>query len=274
MDNAALVDTLKHHQQALVIVNSRAHALDLYREAIATGLDGALHLTTRQYAVHRRKILEEVRARLKDGRACRLIATSLIEAGVDVDFPRVFRAEAGLDQIAQAAGRCNREGGRDPEMSVVTVFQPAGYAAPSEIKGLIGDFTRIKDKHDDLFMPAAIQDYFEEVFWRVGEEARPRGILEKFSIDATGTNFAYRSVGDAFRMIESGLLPVIVPGDEAARKAIADLDNPAIPSGKLARQLQGYIVQVPPKARALLMDPKYGHVALHAEDIRGDQFAC
>ena len=109
-----------------------------------------LHLTTRQYAVHRRQILEDVRRRLKDGRTCRLIATSLIEAGVDVDFPRVFRAEAGLDQIAQAAGRCNREGGRDPEMSVVTVFEPVGYTVPREIEGLIGDFARIKDKHADL----------------------------------------------------------------------------------------------------------------------------
>ena len=271
MDNAALVDALKHHQQALVIVNSRAHALDLYREAVAAGLGGVLHLTTRQYAVHRRQILEDIRRRLKDGRACRLIATSLIEAGVDVDFPRVFRAEAGLDQIAQAAGRCNREGSRDPETSVVTVFEPAGYTAPREIAGLIGDFARIKGKHADLFGPAAIEDYFEEVFWRVGAGLDGEDILKKFRVDATGTNFAYRSVGDAFRMIESGLLPVIVPGDETARKAMADLDNPAIPSGKLARQLQGYIVQVPPKARALLMANR--HVMIAAEGTRGDQFA-
>jgi CRISPR-associated endonuclease/helicase Cas3 len=271
MDNTALVEALKQSQQALVIVNSRAHALDFYREAVAAGLDGALHLTTRQYAAHRREILEDVRARLKRGQPCRLIATSLIEAGVDVDFPRVFRAEAGLDQIAQAAGRCNREGGRDPETSVVTVFEPVGYTPPREIKGLIGDFARIKGKHDDLFAPAAIQDYFEEVFWRVGDGLDREEILKKFRCDRTGTNFAYRTVGDAFRMIESGLLPVIVPEDEAARKAIADLGNAAIPSGKLARQLQGYIVQVPPKARALLM--ANGHVKLEAEALRGNQFA-
>lgn len=273
MDNAALVDALKQHEQALVIVNSRAHALDLYRDAVAAGLDGVLHLTTRQYAIHRKDILEDVRTRLRDGHTCRLIATSLIEAGVDVDFPRVFRAQAGLDQIAQAAGRCNREGRREPEASIVTVFEPVGYSVPREIEGLIGDFARIKSKHDDLFAPTAIQDYFEEVFWRVGDGLDRERILKKFGIDATGTNFAYRSASDAFRMIESGLLPVIVPGDETARKAITDLDNPAIPSGKLARQLQGYIVQVPPKARALLMNPKYGHVALNAESIRGDQFA-
>ncbi len=277
-DNAALVEALSREQQTLVIVNSRAHALDLYREAVAAGLEGVLHLTTRQYAVHRRQILEDVRSRLRCSRPCRLIATSLIKAGVDVDFPRVFRAEVGLDQIAQAAGRCNREGLRDQNESIVTIFEPVGYTVPREIEGLIGDFQRIKNKHADLFMPAAIQDYFEEVFWRAGPKLDREGILNKFSIDATGTNFAYRTVGEEFRMIESGLLPVIVPRDataakedKTAAKAIADLSNPKIPSGKVARQLQGYIVQLPPKARALLM--ANGHVTLEAEGIRGDQFA-
>ena len=271
MDNAALVDVLRLQDQALVIVNSRAHALDLYREAIAAGLDGVLHLTTRHYAVHRRQILEDVRSRLKHRRPCWLIATSLIEAGVDVDFPRVFRAEAGLDQIAQAAGRCNREGARGSDASLVTVFEPVGYTVPREIEGLIGDFGRMRNKHGDLFAPAAIHDYFEEVFWRVGDGLDREKILKKFRIDAMGTNFSYRSVGEAFRMIESGLLPVIVPGDATAAKAVADLGNSAIPSGNLARQLQGYIVQVPPKVRALLMANR--HVMLEAEGIRSDQFA-
>ena len=272
MDNAALVDALKRQQQALVIVNSRAHALDLYREAVAAGLDGVLHLTTRHYAVHRRQILEDVRGRLKDGRPCRLIATSLIEAGVDVDFPRVFRAEAGLDQIAQAAGRCNREGTRDRDGSVVTVFKPEGYTVPREIAGLIGDFQRIKRQARRSVHAGCHSGLLRgSVLARRRPKLDREGILKKFRIDATGTNFAYRSVGEAFRMIESGLLPVIVPGDEVAARAIADLDNPAIPSGKLARQLQGYIVQVPPKARALLMANR--HVTLEAEGIRGDQFA-
>lgn len=106
MDDDALVAALGEAPQGLVIVNSRAHALELYRAAEAAGLDGLLHLTTRQYAAHRRAILNDVRERLKTGRPCRLIATSLIEAGVDVDFPVAWRAEAGLDQIAH--GRVDR----------------------------------------------------------------------------------------------------------------------------------------------------------------------
>jgi CRISPR-associated endonuclease/helicase Cas3 len=62
--------------------------------------------------LHRREILEDVRTRLKQRRPCRLIVTSLVEAGADVVFPRVFRAAAELDQIAQAAGRCDLEGTR------------------------------------------------------------------------------------------------------------------------------------------------------------------
>lgn len=273
MDNAALVDALAAEPQALVIVNSRAHALDLYRAATDAGLDGVIHLTTRQYAVDRKRILDAVRARLKAGHPCRLVATSLVEAGVDVDFPRVFRAEAGLDQIAQAAGRCNREGRRDAEASLVTVFKPEGYKTPREIEGLIGSFERIKPNHADYFQPAAIADYFAEVFWSKGPRLDAKQILAKLRFDpALGqSDLAYRSVGEAFRMIESGLLPVIVPGDDAARQAVEELGVPDIPSGALARRLQGYVVQVPPKARGLLLAA--GHVVLKAEKLRGDAFA-
>ena len=105
MDDEALVAALATAPQALVIVNSRAHALELFRLAQAADLDGLVHMTTRQCAAHRREILKDVRTRLKPeqeggGQPCRLIATSLIEAGVDVDFPVAWRAEAGLDQIA------------------------------------------------------------------------------------------------------------------------------------------------------------------------------
>ena len=273
MDNGTLVAALAARPQALTIVNSRAHALDLFNEARDAGLEGVIHLTTRQYAVHRRRILADVRQRLKDGRPCRLIATSLVEAGVDLDFPGAFRAEAGLDQIAQAAGRVNREGVRDPDSSIVTVFKPVGYGVPREIEGLIGDFNRIRDKHGDLFSLAAINDYFGEVFWRVGEGLDRENILKKLVFDAGlgTTDFAYRTIGETFRMIESGLLPVIVATEPEAKAALGRLGIEAIPSGALARELQGYVVQVPPKARNLLLAAE--HVQFEQEALRGNQFA-
>ena len=272
MDDAALLDAFAGHNQALVIVNSRRHALELYRQAIEAGLEGIVHLTTRQYAAHRRRILADVRDRLKDGRPCRLIATSLIEAGVDVDFPVAWRAEAGLDQIIQAAGRVNREGGRDRESSIVTVFNPPAHRPPVEIRGLIGDMKRIIDKHADLTSLAAVEDYFGEVYWRMGEGMDGKRILDRFELsNRTGCYFDYRTVGQDFRMIESGLAPVIVALDEGAREAVDQLGVEAIPSGLLARKLQSSVVQVPPKARDALIDS--GQVFFVAAQFRGGQFA-
>jgi CRISPR-associated endonuclease/helicase Cas3 len=190
--NAELTAALAAQPQGLVIVNSRRHALELYLEAKSAGLAGLVHLSTRQHAADRREILAGIRQRLEARAPCRVIATSLIEAGVDVDFPRVWRAEAGLDQIAQAAGRCNREGARDRNASVVTIFTAPDYPPPNEIKGLIGDRARMADKHQDLLSPAAIADYFGEVYWRLGERIDGKAILPKFKLSGANADFDYR----------------------------------------------------------------------------------
>jgi CRISPR-associated endonuclease/helicase Cas3 len=283
-----LVGALSAAPQGLVIVNSRAHALSLCRQAVTNGLDGVVHLTTRQYAAHRREILDNVRARLKDDLPCRLIATSLVEAGVDLDFPRVWRAEAGLDQVAQAAGRCNREGRRPVETSIVTVFKPAEFKPPREIAQLAGDFARMADRHPDLLSPSAIREYFSEVYWRKGTAldvihvrdhdgvARRQSVLDSFKVDQmSGADFAYRTVGENFRLIESGMAPVIIARSGESREkpaldALAELAGPDSHAGRVARMLQPFIVQVPPRARALLL--ANGHVRFVEEKRFGDQF--
>ena len=273
LDNGALVAALRGEAQALVILNSRAHALDLFRAAKAAGLGGLVHLTTRQYAAHRQQMLAEVRTRLRAGEPCRLIATSLVEAGVDLDFPRVWRAQAGLDQIVQAAGRCNREGLRPVEESVVSVFAARDYAPPREIGGLIDDMARMWEEHrDDLQSPDAIEAYFGEVYWRFGSEGLDRKrLLSRLSVTRTGgTDFAFRSIAEDFRMIESAMVPVVIPRGGAA-EAVGRLGVPAISSGRIARELQQYMVLVPPKARQKLLANGKAHFA-HPE-LRGDQFA-
>jgi CRISPR-associated endonuclease/helicase Cas3 len=268
-----LVAALRETEQGLVIVNSRAHALALYRKSVEAGLDGVVHLSTRQYAAHRREILADVRGRLKDGQPCRLIATSLVEAGVDLDFPRVWRAEAGLDQITQAAGRCNREGKRHAVDSIVSVFRSTEHKTPHEIEQLCGDMRRMMKNHDDLLSPAALRDYFGEVYWRKGEALDKHGVLEAWRLSraASGTHIApsfdYRRVGENFRLIESGLAPVIVAIEEPARQTLAALRN-GLPAGVAARRLQPFIVQVPPKARALLLQNRH----IRFVEGFGDQF--
>lgn len=115
-----LVSRLESQQHVLCIVNTRKFAQEVY-EALPS--EGRFHLSTLMCPVHRKQKLDEIRERLKSGKTCRVVSTSLIEAGVDVDFPRVFREMAGLDSILQAAGRCNREGKRSAESSIVTVFE-------------------------------------------------------------------------------------------------------------------------------------------------------
>ncbi len=271
LDDRALVAALAAHEQALVIVNNRRHALALFHAAEAAQLEGAIHLTTRQCAAHRREILDRIRARLKIQAPCRVIATSLVEAGVDIDFPRLWRARAGLDQIVQAAGRCNREGKRPVADSIVTVFTAPDYPPPREIVRLVEDMDRMRP-HDDLLSLEAIENYFEEVYWRMGDRLDARGICKHFSVSIlSGTDFAYRTVAEKFRMIESGMAPIIVPIDDIAHAVVDKLAIEQISSGAIARDLQAYIVQVPPDARTLLL--KNGHVAFANPDLRGDQFA-
>lgn len=272
MTDAALVDALTRTQQGLVIVNSRKHALALYRAAEAAGLEGLVHLTTRQCAADRRGILGKVRRMLEDDVPCRLIATSLIEAGVDIDFPQGWRAEAGLDQIAQAAGRVNREGRRSRAESTLTIFRAPDNAPPPEIKSLSGDMARIMHNHANLLSPAAIEDFFGEVYWRVSPQGLDaKSIFDDFKVGSGEVRFSYRLVAEKFRMIESGMAPVIVPRDDKAREAIKKLAIAQIPSGAIARELQTYIVQVPPKARERLI--ACGHVQFVQQQLRLDQFA-
>ena len=270
MDNAALVSALRSVEQGLVVVNSRVHALDLWNEAI--GLEGIYHLSTRQYAAHRRRMLDVIRQRLKGGLPCRVISTSLIEAGVDVSFPQAWRAEAGLDQIVQVAGRVNRNGEMLPALGQVTVFTPDGYAPPAEIKGLIGDMARMRDMHEDLQAPEAIAAYFNEVYWRVDAGLDAKNIVADFTVDhwKNCTDFNFRTVAEKFRMIESGMVPVIIPRDKAAIDALALLGVAQISSGTIARALQTHIVTVPPKARERMRACGKGEFV--RPDLRADQF--
>jgi CRISPR-associated endonuclease/helicase Cas3 len=200
-----------------------------------------------------------------------LIATSLVEAGVDLDFPRVWRAEAGLDQIAQAAGRCNREGLRPIDDSAVCVFRAAERKPPRELALLAQDMARVMGKYDDLLSPQAMRDYFGEVFWRMGENLDREKILDAYQMSAGRGSFDYRTVAQTFRMIESGLAPIIVARDKKARETLDAMHGGFFSAGVAARKLQSFIVQVPPKARTLLF--ANGHARFVHEKEYGDQFA-
>ncbi len=106
--DAELATLLSKEKQVLCIVSTKPQAQSVFE--LLDDKEAAFHLSTNMYPLHRQRVLQRIRKRLQQGQVCRVVSTSLVEAGVDLDFPVVFRAMAGLDSIAQAAGRCNREG--------------------------------------------------------------------------------------------------------------------------------------------------------------------
>lgn len=272
-----LIAALRDREQGMVIVNSRQHALTLFEKVRAEGLAGALHLSTRQYPAHRRRIITDIRARLREGRPCLLIATSLIEAGVDLDFPAGWRAEAGLDSIIQAAGRVNREGKRPVSESTLTVFTAPDHAPAPEVAHL-AEATRSTARVHDLNEPEAITHWFDTVYWKAmvgtNREGNPllddKGILSMFkATQKSGVDFAYRAAAEQYRMVRDTMVPVIIPTEENA-EAIAALDDRARPSGALARALQPYTVQIPSRAQDELR--ANGRGDFRAPALRADQF--
>jgi len=286
LDDAAVAADMRGREQVLCIVNNRGHARALY-EAIADA-EGAHHLTTLMHAHHRSAVLAEARSRLEAGLPCRLVSTSLIEAGVDVDFPTVLRAETGLDAVAQAAGRCNREGRRAREASGVLVFVPVGWAPPPELKRYADVFRGIAGCHaDDLLGLDAMRAYFLELYWRKGERGLDReALLELLHRNARPEMLPFATLAARFRMIENRMRPVIAPFDvdaagrvgesptamEALRRLERRKPGDEGPSvGQLARVLQRYLVQLPAEGYFALRNT--GAVQLVDETRYGEQFA-
>lgn len=265
-----LLAHLQEKTQVLVIVNNRRHARSLYETMTELELDGATHLTTLMYAKHRSQILEKVREDLLQGKPCRLVSTSLIEAGVDVDFPCVLRAEAGLDSIAQAAGRCNREGNRDRKDSEVLIFQSPDWRAPPELEQLAGNMREVIRNHiGNLFSPGALTSYFNAVYRSKGDELDKKKILATHNNHCRHLSFPFQNIARDFRMIETCLKSVIIERDDDAKKLVNDLAF-AENAGAIARHLQVYLVQIPEHGFKELV--KVGAIKSIKPEKFGDQF--
>ncbi|OWT64056.1 CRISPR-associated helicase/endonuclease Cas3 [Candidimonas nitroreducens] len=270
LDDAQLTGYLRARPQVLCIVNNRRHARAVYQSL--ADLPGARHLSTLMCARHRSAVLSEIRAMLKRGEACRLAATSLVEAGVDISLPTVLRAEAGLDSIAQAAGRCNRNGEWAAENSEVLIFAPAdeGWAPPPELRQFAQAAREILRQHGaDPLSPEAIKAYFQHLYWQKGSKELDAndllGMLQASGIDS----LPMETLATRFRMIDSAQMPVIVPYDKEARDMINKLRH-AEKSGGLARALQPYLIQVPRQGFDALRNA--GAVQPIAFDKWGEQF--
>ncbi|MHB9102107.1 MAG: CRISPR-associated helicase Cas3', partial [Sulfuricella sp.] len=266
-NDAELQGHLKR-EQVLLIVNNRRHARALY-DSIKNE-PGAKLLTTLLCAKHRSKVLDEIRADLLSGKPCRVISTSLIEAGVDVDFPSVLREECGLDSVAQSAGRCNREGLRDTDSSEVLIFQSPEWKMPPELEQLAGSMREVVRNHaGDLLAQDAITSYFQNVYWQNGNELDAKQLLRTHQNYVRSFDFPFQNIARDFRMIESYMLPLIIPYEPEAEELMESLRF-ADHVGGIARKLQPYLVQIPKHAFTALADARA--IAPIATDRLGDQF--
>ncbi len=212
VDADQLAESLASLPQVLCIVNSRRSAQEVYEKLPP---QGSYHLSTLMYPAHRRAVLSEIRERLKDGSPCRVVSTSLIEAGVDVDFPAVFREMAGLDSILQAAGRCNREGKRSSEESRVTIFDGVSVT-PMQLKVNIGAAKAVLREGVDPAAPKTVEDYFREYRALAGRELDKYGVIAAFSDGIQGCALPFRTVAERFRLIDDATKTVFIPLGEGA----------------------------------------------------------
>ncbi len=263
-----LAERLRTNRQILIIVNNRRHARTLY-DLLGSG-EGNYHLTTLMCAKHRKERLEEIRAWLKEGQPCKVIATSLIEAGVDVDFPLVMRAESGLDSIAQAAGRCNREGRHSKEASEVLVFSSPDWNAPPELEHQAASMRSVIRNHQGkLLAPDAIRAYFRDLFWRNQKRLDAKNLLKLHRDHYERFSFPFQTIASEYRIIESTMRPIIISLDSEAESLIERLRYAEF-VGQIARRLQPYLVQVPEEVFLSLKSA--AAIATIAPERFGEQF--
>lgn len=242
----SVAQELAAEDRALAIVHLRKDARELFELVERSAPPGvAVHLSALMCAAHRSQVLGAVKQRLRDRDRVLLVATQLVEAGVDVDFPVVFRALAGLDSLAQAAGRCNREG-RLPHLGELRVFvaesaPPPGVprTAVSVVRGMLRA-AMDEGREIDLAAANAFALYFAQLYGAKDLDAK--------GVQALRSNFDFSSVAQAFRLIEDGWsAPVVVAWGESEER-LRDLDRNG-PSRERLRALQRFTVTVPRRER-------------------------
>lgn len=232
-----IAEMLVRHKRVLCIVNTRRDAREIYRRLPHEGV--TLHLSKNMCPVHISETIAALRVSLKDEDQdiIRIVSTQLIEAGVDIDFPVVYRQEAGLDSILQAAGRCNREGKND--MGTTYVFSlTKEHNLPRGDMQEANSARLSLDKASDWFSPSTMTKYFRQLYCR--KESFDRKDIEHFLYKPKELCFA--TGADKFRLIEDSGVPVIVCWKNSTDLLQQFLQNG--PSYPLMKKLAQYTVNI------------------------------
>ncbi len=255
LDRAALVEHVLGcgGKSALIIVNLTRQAQEIYDALAEAGQGGLFHLSARMCPVHRREVLAEVRRRLEAGEPTLLVATRVVEAGVDVSFPVVYRDACGLDSLAQAAGRCNRHG--EAAMGQVYSFKAADYDMPGSFVDLVDGIGAREDavrEGDDIFSPEVIARYFRHFYHKRGERSRHWDAEGLMALVGHTPDFMpcwdFPEMEKRFRLIPGGQTAVLVPYGEAGQALRERLQGLAraghMPTREDFRAAQQYSVSV------------------------------
>ena len=244
-----LAKELAQYPSVLCIVNRRDDCRKLY-ELIPK--EDTFHLSALMCGAHRSQVISQIKQRLKDKLPTRVISTQLVEAGVDLDFPVVYRAIAGLDSVAQAAGRCNREGLLDKGRVVVFVPPskiPVGYLRQAAEIGR----RLVSDKTNDLLAPEMFERFFKEVYWLQGDNLDKHGILKDLAPD-NEFRFSFYTAAQKFKLIDDKQYAPVIVCYEEGEKFIEQLKRIG-PERWLMRKVQRYVINL----------PKYLHTKLRNE---------
>ena len=261
-----LKERMKTGKQVLCILNSREDSQSLYRELVdelkseevetdeiqieeadeakLDSVEVCFYLSTYMYPIHRRRRLEQIRERLKSGKRCIVIATSLVEAGVDLDFDTVYRELAGVDSIVQAAGRCNREGNKKMEECTTYVFEfDKTNHQPSELKLPRELAKTVAQQYCDLASMEAIESYFCQLHSLKKEELDKKKILPMLEQYAKKASYPFASVAAEFKLIENETKTIVIGKEPEAEKIIQRLRF-GEHSRELMRDVGQYSVQI------------------------------
>ncbi|HRN27904.1 MAG TPA: CRISPR-associated helicase Cas3' [Ignavibacteriaceae bacterium] len=240
-----VAEELNTYEQVLCVVNTRSDCRQLHKLMP----ERTIHLSGFMCGEERSEIISDIKTKLKNNEPIRVISTQLVEAGVDIDFPVVYRALTGLDSIAQAAGRCNREN-KLKDGGKVVVFvppkpSPSGFLRKAEDAGK----AIIRNHPDEEFTPSLYSEYFKYLYSNLNsfDEVDFYNHLVR---DATTFDFQFRSFAEKFNMIDSTKQYSIIVWYESLKSGKSSLKlidqlKYAGPSKELLRKLQRYIVNVP-----------------------------
>lgn len=275
---ADIAQQLSAEDCVLAIVNTRKAARELHRLMPP----GTLHLSALMCGAHRKDVIAQIKERIKarrqghDQRPLRVVSTQLVEAGVDIDFPVVYRALAGLDSIAQAAGRCNREGRMDGPGRVVVFVPPEKPPLGHLRKGADACISALHGQAHDPLARALFDRYFKTFYNSVDLDAHQ--VADKLSINDRKTlGVQFRAAADAFHLIDDANSATVVVRYAAQSDEIEKwlgLLTAQGPQRWLMRKLQRYTVSIHKRvadrmlAQGSLVLPMPGlYVQVNAENL-------